>query len=163
MEPLLLDQIPKKTPKYPSSELIPSNYGGRGGAATRQPNTQTSPSPTDPTLQTPHSKIPLEKPPRSSFLPLLQKSMDTSRHCICQQQGPAWHHPLRAGTTTCSSTTGPALLPPKFRLQTEGSSQTHPGKGDSWNLGPKGHFSVCLPSPCSWGCSSSSQHCRQLL
>lgn len=115
--------------------------GDRGGAATRQPKPQTSPSPTDPTLpwqKASHPKAPLQQSPRSSILSLFHKHMDISRHCICNQQGPSWHHPLRAGTTSCSSTTGLALLPPKFRCKLRKAARLIQGTGTAGISGPKG-------------------------
>lgn len=154
MELLLLNQIPpKKTPKYPSSELISSNHEGRGGTATKQTKPQTSPSPTDPTFlqqEISHPKVPLEKSPRSSFLPLFQEYMDISRPCISHQQGPSWHHPLRAGTTTCSSSTGLALLPPKFRCKLRRAARPMQGKEAAGIWGPKA-ISVSACHPCAAG------------
>lgn len=69
---------------------------------------------------------------------LFHKHMDLSRHCICNQQGPSWHHPLRAGTTSCSSTTGLALLPPKFRCKLRKAARLIQGTGTAGMSGPKG-------------------------
>lgn len=138
------------------------------GAGEEQPpdnqKTQTSPSSTDPTLpwhKAPHSKVPPEKSPRGSFFPLFHGCIRALR---LQPAGTIRAPPPRAGTTTCSSAAGLALLPPKLRCKLRKAARLIQGNETAGIWGPKGiSVSDSHPSSCSWDRSSPSRHCRQLV
>lgn len=102
-----------------------------------------------------------EKSPRGSFFSLFHGCIRALR---LQPAGTIRAPPPRAGTTTCSSTTGLALLPPKLRCKLRKAARLTQGTETAGIWGPKGvSVSDSHPSSCSWDRSSPSRHCRQLV